>query len=130
MPNRRHLNRIRWLGGLVLVLALLAHDALMASVAHATPESPRAFHDIAASLHTADDVSHMVDHEPAPAHPQDCSTTGGARPAAGLDWEPADVPVDSDAHERPISVHSAARHWVEPLWPPGVRRALLQVYRI
>lgn len=130
MPSSRRVRRIAWLGGLVLVLALLGHDVLMAAAAHTASESPAAIHELNAPNHAADGVAGMVHREPAPKHQRDCGATGDAIPAAGPELDLAGIPADASGHDRQVSALSVARNWVEPLWPPGARRAVLQIYRI
>lgn len=127
--RRRSANRTPWLGSLALVLMLLAHDVLMASVAHAAGMSPLAAGS-GPSHHAEAAAPATPDRVPEPEHATNCSTTGDAIPAAGLDPEPISslslVPVT----ERQMVTSLMLGQWSEPLWPPGVRRAWLQVFRI
>lgn len=134
MPTKRHLKCISWLGGLVLVLALLAHDVLMASVAHAAPVAP------VATMAAAHDVAHQAtslqgsppDDNPASEHPSDCGAAGTAVSPAGNQPDSNDlgVPALLPASELSALAPASAYGWTEPFWPPGMRRALLQVYRL
>jgi hypothetical protein len=125
-------NEARWfiLQGLVVVVVLLGHDLLMASVVSASPGAPGKTGP--ASLNRADETSGAPNHGPSPTHPSTCDTTGEAITVADLNRDttvmgmPVD-PLDGVARAAPAS---GAGRWMEPLWPPGTLRALLQVYRI
>jgi hypothetical protein len=122
-PTSRGARRITWLAGLILIFALLGHDALMASVSRAAQHNPSA---------TAARTSHASSVQHVPEHPEHCDTTREAIPNTGNS-----LGVD-DAGCAPTAIHTdlsaltpaLARSWSEPFWPPGMRRALFQVYRI
>jgi len=123
-----------WFHGLLLILALLGHDLLMANVAHATPVPSLATtthqHGLADQPLTVDAASPHEDHQP--DHPRDCSTTGAAVAGYGYQFDVIDLGVRAVAVDRALAaaVEPSAPRWQEPFWPPGTRRALLQVYRI
>ena len=133
MTIGRHPNRMWWLGGLVVVLGLLAHDGLMASVARAAPEV-----QVAATAHgrePAHPASGLDDRspdDPGTGHPSECGTAGTAVSTQANEPEGSDVAMSAifvadvfSAFDPPFG-----DGWSEPSWPPGTRRALLQVYRI
>ena len=123
-----------WLQGLLVVLALLGHDLLMASHAPVAPMAPAT--DV---LHAHSPTQPMVDMMTALSHghpespyPSVCGTGGTALfpPVDQLgtpDLNPAAVIGPS---QLPTSAQVRTLLWEEPRWPPGTRRALLQVYRI
>ncbi|MBA3450945.1 MAG: hypothetical protein H0T18_07020 [Chloroflexia bacterium] len=134
MPSNRQQKRILWLGGLMVVLALLLHDALMASSADTAPVVQTAI-----SLHQHASVHQAIgiggDHsgdDHAPAHPRDCGTTGTAVPSTGnqLDNSDLELPAIFTPGNLCASTHAAASCWSEPFWPPCTLQALFQVYRI
>ena len=122
------------LQGLLIVLALLGHDLLMASPAPVAAPAPAT--DV---LHQHGPAQPMVDvmtalphgHQESP-HPSVCGTGGTALfpPVNQLgtpDLNPAAAIAPSHF---PTSAHVRTRLWEELRWPPGTCRALLQVYRI
>ena len=134
MPLRyRIMKPSLWLQGLLIVLALLGHDLLMAS------HGP-----IAAMAPAADELHHhkptraVVDvlavlspgHSESP-HPSVCGISGTALfpPVDQLGVPDLNAAAIAQSHF-PASAHSRTFLWEEPHWPPGTRRALLQVYRI
>lgn len=123
-----------WLLGIVLVAALLGHDGLMASVAHAAPVgqvAPMAYgHEVA---HPASDLKGSPPgDDPAPEHPSECGIVGTAAPFSGNPLEVSDLGTPAIFAHGDFSAlaPAMARGWKEPFWPPGMRRALLQLYRI
>ena len=134
--NVTSLNRWRYcVAPLLLVVALLGHDVLMADHARAveptTPHRagthrPHAFGSIPALVAIPQET-------PAPDHRADC---GVARPAvlpAGDDTDPTGREARPTVVAVPLFTGRSrpdAVVWPEPTWPPGVRRALLQVFRI
>lgn len=134
MPNSRQAKRIWWLGGLVLVLALLAHDVLMASVAHAAPveSAVAAVHGHDSAHQPSAMKSALSPHDRSPDHPSECGTTGSAVPTSGSQLSFSDAGILALVAEADLSAlrPATARGWSEPFWPPGALRALLQVYRI
>jgi hypothetical protein len=133
MTIGRHPNRMWWLGGLVVVLGLLAHDGLMATVAHATPlvQVATMAHGGAAA-HQASGLEDRTPDEPAPGHPSECGTAGTAVPTQANEPDGSDVAMSAifAADNSSASEPMFGDGWSEPSWPPGTRRALLQVYRI
>jgi hypothetical protein len=116
---------------LLIVLALLGHDFLMATVAHAAPEAPVFVqHDHALATHAVPSLNTLDDKHP--PHPAMCGGTGSAVPYTG--------PRDVLAHQAMPAmvadllqgecVGSSVSSWQEPRWPPGTSRALLQVFRV
>jgi hypothetical protein len=135
MPLRyRIVNPSLWFQRLLIVLALLGHDLLMAS-----PAPVGAMVPATDGLHQHGPAQPMVDmttalshgHRESP-HPSVCGTGGTALfpPVDQLgtpDLNPAAVLTPG---QFPTSAHVRTLLWEEPRWPPGTRRALLQVYRI
>jgi hypothetical protein len=122
---RRHPN---WLAGILLVLALLGHDTFMASAAHAEPaahEHEHA-HQPAAAVVAIPDAGHQ------PGHPTACGVGGTAIPTSAhlIDLSG----LAETAKVTSVDLNLTVPLWIggadEPFWPPGTRRALLQVYRI
>lgn len=132
MTIGRHSKRDWWLGALLLVLGLLAHDGLMASVAHAAPVVNEATtvpgHEAG---HQASAPDERSPYDPAPGHPSECGTAGTTVASPGNEPERGDVAIPTffGAERFSASEPAFAVGWSEPCWPPGVRRALLQVYR-
>jgi hypothetical protein len=122
------------LQGLLIVLALLGHDLLMASHAPVAAMAPAT--DV---LHQHGPAQPMVDmmtalshgHRESP-HPSVCGTGGTALfPQVDQLGTPDLNPAAAIAASQfPTSAHVTTLLWEEPRWPPGTRRALLQVYRI
>lgn len=120
------------LAGLVLVVSLLGHDLLMVGAAAA--ESPDA-----AILHGPVTAAHGEAHaatpreDAPPDHPESCGV-GQAAVVRGGD-EPRFAALCSATRPEAVGAVSPAANggpseWEEPRWPPDVRRALLQVYRV
>jgi hypothetical protein len=132
--SRRHGGRRPWpLLGLLLVVAFLGHDVLMA--AEATAERPHAVahYDHGAPAHTGATAA-LPFHGPPPEHPTNCrvgqsavARSGDALRTANLDTVPVPGTVAIIAT---LAAHGGASVWQEPRWPPGTLRALFQVYRI
>jgi len=125
----------RWAGALLVALAFVGHDALMVTDAHAAQmtighhaahggphadEAVTAHHDAAASAHSpvptdeldGCDVARSIVRPAAPdTHPTALAVAIAASGLAVVSLQPT-VPV----------------MWSEPTAPPGVRRALLQVF--
>lgn len=131
--------RQRWpLLGLMMVLLMLGHDALMASEALAAAQAPgmTAHHAPVSPVNPGHEHVLPVDHDapPTPPHPEQCSVgfvalVRNANDAA----DTMDVPlpmalVEAVAASASILDHAAA--WEETHWLPGTLRALTQVYRI
>ncbi|CAA9556169.1 MAG: hypothetical protein AVDCRST_MAG73-3297 [uncultured Thermomicrobiales bacterium] len=131
-PSARH----RSLLGLVVVLVLIGHDAVMAGDVHAAPRGPRAPHAApdrppsalpTASCSRIEYPGHVVGDaapEPEPGTDQD-----GAFPSGGEPRVVAAFPIVSVAPP-PILPLLGVPAVVAPTVPPSVRRALLQYYRI
>jgi hypothetical protein len=115
----------------LIVLTLLGHDLLMAAFTGAASEG-RETHAHAAAGRDGSLLDSVPNHQPLPAHPVDCDTTGEAIAAVVFQLDLADLPIpsalaDSDFLRATLRVSAG---WLEPSWPPGTRRAFLQVYRI
>ncbi len=131
-PCGRGVKRILSVGGLALVLALLAHDALMAVAASALLAPHKA------PLQFETDPAHHADFvgadnaslSPVPEHPKNCGTAGDAVPTAGPGRDAVGTSSRILEDDPWLSSHSVSPHWDEPCWPPGARRAWFQVYRI
>jgi hypothetical protein len=122
------------LSGLLLVLSLLGHDSLMATVAHAAPLTSPAVtaHEHGSPHQSATLVATSPDDQHLPAHPSECSSTGAAVPSPGAQLDIVDLPIREGVADRHLAAtaHPSLHRWLEPFWPPGVRRAFLRVYRI
>lgn len=122
------------LAGLIIVLALLGHDLLMASRETATAPVASMHHArTSAQAVTGIAVTPPVapDDYPRSPHPSACGTGGTAL------FPSVDQPDAPDLGSAAVttcagraSSHGGLSPWHEPRWPPGTRRALLQVYRI
>ena len=126
----------RWLWlGLLLVVLLLSHDVLMALESVVTP------HASAAAMHHgappyASQMAQVATHAaaPAPEHPEHCGIGTTALPRGLATFPhvsqvllPAAWSLDGIAS---VTQQRAVLVWEEPHWPPGMLRALWQVYRI
>jgi hypothetical protein len=115
---------------LVVALALLGHDSAMAGEAH----EGRAFAPVSvvhrAPAHTESASPVGAGHHDRPSDgASDCGSLQPALPragAAGLALPPPDPIAVLD----PALTGSVERVWSEPTWPPGTRRAQIQVYRM
>ncbi len=111
--------------GLLLVVLLLGHDALMASHAVAAPH-----------LSTGTRYHETTPSElPGSGHPENCGVVGQvAIPRSGDDLPGAEQVKLIIAGFSALIILSACPTghfvWEEPHWPPGTLRALFQVYRI
>ena len=123
-----------WLQGLLIVLALLGHDLLMASHAPVAAMAPaRDARHQHHSTHAEVDVTAALPHgHPESPHPSVCGIGGTALfpPVDQLDLPDLNAAAATAACQLPAAVLTRAVLWEEPRWPPGTRRALLQVYRI
>jgi hypothetical protein len=124
----------RWLEGLLIVLALLGHDLLMASRAPVPAMAPATgTYDRHRLTHPVVDVTVVLpqDHPESP-HPSVCGIGGMAvlQSVDQLGVSDLSTPAVIAAYLCPTSAHTRTFLWEEPSWPPGTRRALLQVYRI
>ncbi len=121
------------LAGLLLVLAFLGHDLLMAGPAWAatapTPASPHQAHSQPASHFDASDIDPLA---PAPHHLQDCGVGQWAVPRASDEPEIIQTELTPRGVSQMVSAlhRSATPLWHEPGRSAPHRRALLQVYRI
>lgn len=121
--------RLWWALALAAALILLGHDGLMAAGAHAAPvpvdhnqqhplTSQPPADGIQSALVTASSLSDCAAINAAQLRTNDL-TLGSAVAAATIGVPPV-TKVSS----------SVVSRTTEPTWPPGTRRALLQVYRI
>ena len=129
--------RVRWALplGVVVAVALLAHDALMGAGARAKPATAdhplhrHAFPDRSAHMSGAE-VTPSVEFRPsAPGETDDCGQT---RPVLPRGDHPD---VDDDASATVAGIAEGGRsmpaeRWSEPTRPPSQLRALTRVYRI
>lgn len=132
-PKRSQRGQCLWRRGLLIALALLAHDLLMASVATGSAPSPGPTYILASMSHQADDLGAAAhDHESFPGHPSPCGATSEAVAAADPYRETAGPSVSAALFTIDVSEATTplANRWSAPLWPPGTLRAWLQVYRI
>jgi hypothetical protein len=93
---------------------------------------------------SADELHHHTTHDvvdvlaalplghPESPHPSVCGTGGTALfpPVGQLGTPDLNSPAAIVPSHFPTSAHVKTLLWEEPRWPPGTRRALLQVYRI
>jgi hypothetical protein len=125
--------RQQWLRlGLLITLAFLAHDLLMAAGPLAAPAATVAAHEAPASSRY-DPETDSPQHGESSEHPATCHIGQRAAPRSGDDSAPVDHHVPSNPGELGIlaaSSTSAIVAWDEPRWSPGALRAWLQVYRI
>jgi hypothetical protein len=120
----------KWLAGILLVLALLGHDSIMASAALTAP--PPETHVHAPAHQPATIVVATPDDDHQPGHPNACGVAGTAAPASAHRLDRTDV--GETASIASVDLNRTTSPWIggadDPFWPPGTRRALLQVYRI
>jgi hypothetical protein len=122
------------LQGLLIVLALLGHDLLMASHAPVAAVAPATdvLHQHSPAQPMVDTTAALSHGRPDSPHPSVCGTGGTAL------FQPVDqrgVPDLNTAaaiapSQFPTSAYVRTLLWEEPRWPPGTCRALLQVYLI
>jgi hypothetical protein len=135
MPLRyRIVKRSLWLQGLLIVLALSAHDLVMAwdSPVAAMAPTTSVIHQ-----HSSADAVVDMTAEPSNGHPESpqpnvCGIGGTALvpPVDQLGVPDLNVAAATAPSYFPTSAHPRTLLWEEPRWPPGTCRALLQVYRI
>jgi hypothetical protein len=127
--SARHLPLI----GLLVLLALFGHDALKASHASAGPLADSLTLAHAASAQAADDAA---DHDasapdrPAPRPSRACGAGADVAMPHGNDSSLAITPAPIADVLLPATTGGEPGAAVDPTIPPGVLRALLQVYRI
>jgi hypothetical protein len=120
--------------GFLLILTILGHDLLMAApVRAASHDDGRAVHHPAEPLESLGIDTTPGDGAPQPKHPDGCGIVQAATsPTANdLDWLDQDLASHTVAncHEGMCPV-VRLNEWQVLRWPPGTRRALLQVYRL
>lgn len=138
IPQQHHW--ARWL--LVLVaMAIVGHDLLMAGGAHAQPEvaptttpSHSDLHHAAIPATQPSAENDTTTHGPAPGHEtgfDGCSTIRQLVQRLGDTFQ-LDVAFAADPACVPVAATPLAAHtwWREPTAPPDVIRALVQVYLI
>ena len=118
--------------GLLLALAFLGHDLLMAGVAHAAPSSAPSARPHVAHHARTDAPGTAAETTPAPDHPAHCAVVRPAAPRRGGDPDPFPAATQGSQTGTPSPPLGASgeRGWVDPTAEPGTRRALFQVYRI
>lgn len=134
MRQFRTMQQPWWPGCLLLVLILIGHDGLMASEARAasTPHITQTAHDqVLAGSPEPIMVSSGDDEAPA-GHPSACGVVGAAMQRAidgsdTLDLGEVGAFVCGDLSRKNQLTGDGSN---EPFWPPGTRRALLQIFRI
>jgi hypothetical protein len=130
--DRQRMRKQPWpILGLLLVAAFLGHDVLMAAEASAATTTGAAHHAPGSPAH-GDEVSSPQDGGTS-EHPENCRIGQAAVQRSGDEHGHADSGVVSVPGI--VGILAAVTHetfvaWVQPSWPPGTRRALLQVYRI
>ena len=112
----------------VVVLAFLIHDGMMATHVHSAEPGRHHPHHV---WHVADQMAGTPDQPPPASHqPGRCGTVRPAVEPTGPDAaaSPAAsfLPVETPTLRGVV----APVPWTVPTAPPGVRRALLQVYRV
>jgi hypothetical protein len=117
---------------LLLVVSFLGHDLLMAAEAVAATPAGGAHHAAAPAKSGATRAAPR--HGDTPEHPENCrigqsaiARSGDAFPHVDQNVASADASVCAVAA---LSSHASIQLWSEPRWPPGTRRAFLQVYRV
>ena len=129
--GERKAARRQLLLGLLLVVAFIGHDLVMAS-ASASAGVAVSGHAAILPLH-ATERNRSGHKTPEPHHPEHCSISQPAIPRGGdgsslLDRVPATTP-DLIISMEPVAA-CRVPWWEEPRRPPQTRRALLQIYRI
>jgi hypothetical protein len=122
-----------WFQGLLIVLALLGHDLLMAShvPVGAMVPAPGVLHQHSPAHALVDVTASLPDGHPESPHQSVCGIGGTALfPSVDQVGVPDLNAATIAPSHFPASAHSRTLLWEEPCWPPGTRRALLQVYRI
>ena len=134
MHRRR---RLWWVGALLIALAFLGHDVLMATNAHAAKMATRqhAKHRRADAHHAGAGGGNAAAPEHRPAPPDGsgaCDLTRDMVQPAAPDTEPATLAAVIPAHAASETSFAASVRpvWSEPTAPPSTRRALFQAYRI
>ena len=135
MPLRyRIVKSSLWLQGLLIVLALLGHDLLMAWHAPVAAMAPATggLHQHSPPHALVGMTAALPDVHPESPHPTVCGIGGTALfPSVDqLGFPDLNVASVIAPSHFPASTHLSTLLWEEPRWPPGTRRALLQVYRI
>jgi anti-sigma factor RsiW len=137
MTAARHNSRL-WVAAFLIALALFGHDLAMAGAAHAAvaPDSTDSGHHAAhADAHTG---HHGVsERAPSPAqtpadsdHSNDCGISRPIVPIPHNDPNLHPAAAAFDSLVLPTLPTLIMSTWSEPSAPPGVRRALAQVWRI
>lgn len=123
-------NGQHWLTlAVLLVIAFLGHDVLMAAKAAAEP-ALNLSHPPPARGHAM--VLAVVAPGHAAEHPEQCHIGRMAVPRGGEWLGPLDHVVATLGSVSIITTpraDSGPSEWEEPHWPPNTRRALFQVYR-
>lgn len=114
--------RTWWSTGVVIVFALLGHDLFMALPQSTTLQLTAPVHH---ASNTAPDDLHLP-------HPSACGTTQSAIAGGGTQLQVFTAAAPCAAGEPWVlqAQRRGAAVWEAPSWPPGMRRALLQIYRV
>ena len=121
--------------GFLIVLALLGHDLLMTwhgPVAAVAPATTDELHHHNPTHAVVDVPAALPLGHPETPHPSVCGIGGTALFPPVDQFGAADLStlaVMTACHVS-TAAHTRTFLWEEPHWPPGTRRALLQVYRI
>lgn len=127
---------LRWpLVGMLLMLVLFGHDALMASEAEAGQLVLPGTLAIDTRDHTADRAVQEGGASSAPdqhhPHPDtDCGVNANVATFQGSGFSTQVMAPAVAVADLPVSAGTGASTASEPITPPSVRRALLQVYLI
>jgi hypothetical protein len=120
----------------LLLLVIVGHDLVMTAGAHASPLAA-VDRDAPAMSHAGSDVQHRTLGQFQPYQPGDpsestaCGTTRIAVLPGPLGLAPDTFDLTGPTLDLQQALLDVTDHrWQEPTAPPGVRRALVQVYRI
>lgn len=121
--------------GLLLILLLLGHDLLMATVSHAAPaDRSTVEHHAGAPHRSAEHDAASQGNIPQPEHPMACGAGQTVARRAADELDPFDRVVGTKTSISDsagvLLWPTAVTEWRAPHWPPATMRSLLQVYRI
>ncbi len=132
----QRMRRCQWpLLGLLLVAMFLGHDAVMAAESVAVPLHVAGTMQHGFDPHTLEDEPPALQsHAPESGHAETCRVGQSALLRSADEFDRGGhvlVVVDRVIDViGPAGVGAGTVLWEEPHWPPGILRALLQVYRI
>lgn len=112
----------------LLIVALIGHDGLMAAPAIAAPG-----HETIVKHHASSTGLDESAGDSRPDHPPACGVGQVAAPRTlhhAEDFVPSVASIVDFALGSADSRAEGGGGWQEPLWPPAVRRALIQIFRI